>query len=668
MKYIAFSLLLATLVTAFPLEIMDITDTPRPSPAYELGQIDVIDYELEFRIDPDTTVFYAQTIIDYIKLSDDTILVLDFEAEELDTEWLHGSYYYYDLSAWFMLPVVFEDSILTINSAIDTTSEIGDTCRIAIGINHLPYSSGIYREASPDGPIVFTLFWPSLARRAFPCIDHPNDRATCTMKIMVPPGFTVAGGGELIDSTTSGDSCNVDWTFRYDEPICTYNISFAIGNYATIETTALDGALPVKSFAYPSTLTATAYDFARIPQMIELWDSLFGDYPFGEVGCVVTPMDVWGGTGGMEHQTLPNIGDGLITGSRTYEEVVAHELLHQWFGDCIGIAEWADFWLNEGIAVYSEVLWVEHTSGAAAAKTYMNGIESNYRTYATYYDDFPIYDPADFLSYIPYNKAACWWRMLRWMLGDEDFFAFLPYYFDRFAYKTVVTDSLAVALDDFTHGDWGWYFDQFIYEQGYPKYRFCSECREDSLGWFIDVHLKQIQAAPSCTLFTMPVPLQINTVDSTWEIPFYPDARAYTERIRVPDTVDYILFDQQNAICGTFTFDPTAYIAETRTPSELSISAFPNPFNGNCRLQIDDCGLGIDAIEVFDINGRRVAEIIPPDPPFTRGEEEGKSPLSKGDLGGLIWQPDESLGSGVYLVRARLNNDETATKHIVYLK
>jgi len=102
-------------------------------------------------------------------------------------------------------------------------------------------------------------------------------------------------------------------------------------------------------------------------------------------------------------------------------------------------------------------------------------------------------------------------------------------------------------------------------------------------------------------------------------------------------------------------------------PEAFAISAYPNPFNGNCRFMIDDLGMGVEAIEIFDINGRMVAEIIPPSPPFTRGEQEGKSPLSKGDLGGLVWQPDESLGSGVYLVRARFG-EETATRRVVYLK
>ena len=114
-------------------------------------------------------------------------------------------------------------------------------------------------------------------------------------------------------------------------------------------------------------------------------------------------------------------------------------------------------------------------------------------------------------------------------------------------------------------------------------------------------------------------------------------------------------------------------------PSAIEISAYPNPFNSAVTIAVDGVGDGSPVpfdVEIYDVNGRRVAELIPPGPPLTRGEEE-KSPLSKGDLGGFIWQPDKSLPSGVYLVRARVGGrgdlaptagDGAATKRIVYLK
>jgi hypothetical protein len=141
-------------------------------------------------------------------------------------------------------------------------------------------------------------------------------------------------------------------------------------------------------------------------------------------------------------------------------------------------------------------------------------------------------------------------------------------------------------------------------------------------------------------------------------------------------------------ICGDtfgitefYEYDPNhVFVPEIKAParpSAIEISAYPNPFNSAVTIAVDGVGDGSPVpfdVEIYDVNGRRVAELIPPGPPLTRGEEE-KSPLSKGDLGGFIWQPDPSLGSGVYLVRARVGGrgdlaptGQTATKRIVYLK
>jgi len=136
-------------------------------------------------------------------------------------------------------------------------------------------------------------------------------------------------------------------------------------------------------------------------------------------------------------------------------------------------------------------------------------------------------------------------------------------------------------------------------------------------------------------------------------------------------------------------------IGETELPGDLSLNVFPNPFNSavtialDCHSRENGNPEGV-SVEIYDVNGRMVAEIIPPGPPLTRGEEERKSPLSKGDLGGLIvWTPAPSLPSGVYLVRASVGgrgdldpggpstlrqaqdtagSGTVATKRVVYLK
>jgi len=122
----------------------------------------------------------------------------------------------------------------------------------------------------------------------------------------------------------------------------------------------------------------------------------------------------------------------------------------------------------------------------------------------------------------------------------------------------------------------------------------------------------------------------------------------------------------------------TTSIAETTLPSQIEMTAYPNPFNGNCRLMIDDLRLGIDAIEVFDVNGRSVnviARRAEPDAAISSlTEKDYRALRARNDgVSEFIWTPAASLGSGVYLVRVTIHDDKglqplVQTKRIVYLK
>lgn len=663
MKSVIFaSVLFFSIAFARPFFPMDETDTPRRSPAYELGQVDILNYRLLFRFQnfslSDTLVIYEE--IDFINLSPfDTIYFFDFEVP-IETPFMC---YYLDDFVWRVVEMDFHDSLLALHLG---PLDVGDTIRVVFSPPYIVFAGrGIYKETSVDGSIVFSLFWPSLARRAFVCIDHPADRATCDLEFYLPHGVTVAAGGELVDSIADTSGA-IRWKFRYNEPVCTYNISFAIGNYAGIETSASSGTIPIKSYAYPSRLTQTSYDFARIPQMIELFDSLIGPYPFARFGCAVTPMSVWGGAGAMEHQMIPNIGERLITGTRAYETVIAHELFHQWFGDCIGISDWRDFWLNEGIAVYSEVLWKEHVSGISSARTYMGNIERNYRTYAISTADFPIYDPLNYLSPIPYNKGACWWHMLRWMLGDSAFFGFLQNYYDRYKFKTVVTDSLKNLLEEYTSRDWTHYFDEWIYQQGFPEYLYDYHTHIVGSLYKLDVNLRQAQTPPMCTLFTNPVPVKIVFADSSRNEIIQPTTRDFWTTFWLSDSVLDVIFDQLNIICGTFAWSPSLIGEIVPKSKNLSILAFPNPFNSSVAIDIRsfdvnsrDLPVWITSWKIYNIEGNLVEDF-----------NLRNSNISVGsiDATGLsIWTPSANLPSGIYLLKIEFEG-KIYEKKIVYIR
>ena len=145
-----------------------------------------------------------------------------------------------------------------------------------------------------------------------------------------------------------------------------------------------------------------------------------GPYPFaGEKYAQVEV--IWGGA--MEHTTATSIGQFMYTGDRRFEQVVLHELAHQWFGDSLTPAGWQDIWLNEGFATYAEALWLEHSEGPAARDDFLQLIGPG-RHPALFAGEGTLAEPSPVLpNTLVYDKGAWVLHMLRGIIGDEAFFA-----------------------------------------------------------------------------------------------------------------------------------------------------------------------------------------------------------------------------------------------------
>jgi len=172
--------------------------------------------------------------------------------------------------------------------------------------------------------------------------------------------------------------------------------------------------LPLRTYHPTDATEEELAAFAETPEMIEFFEERFGAYPFESYGAVIAYESIGGA---LETQTLPVYSRGVPS------EVVAHELAHQWFGDCVSPAGWRDLWLNEGFAVYAEWLWFEEQSGPEAAEA------RALRTYDLLRRN-EIGPPADpglesLFSGRVYVRGAWVLHTLRQEVGDETFFEIL---------------------------------------------------------------------------------------------------------------------------------------------------------------------------------------------------------------------------------------------------
>ena len=283
----------------------------------------------------------------------------------------------------------------------------------------------VNEPGSESGPVISSFSQPELARTWWPCKDRPDDKAPITVILNTPAGLEAVSHGLLMRSTAEDDG-TVTRVWRERHPVPTYLVSVAVSDYVHIQETCptdSSGVVPLHHYVFPMDEAKARADFAPTCGMMVHLESLFGPYPFAD--------EKYGhaeflnlASGAMEHTTLTSYGRGLITGSNAYDWVVLHELAHQWFGDAITPADWADIWLNEGFATYAEALWQERLNGFEGDRGYLWWMarlrpETDWIGATQVYDSFPI------LSRVVYDKGAWILHMLRGRIGDEDFFDLL---------------------------------------------------------------------------------------------------------------------------------------------------------------------------------------------------------------------------------------------------
>ncbi|MDP2293444.1 MAG: M1 family metallopeptidase [Actinomycetota bacterium] len=224
-------------------------------------------------------------------------------------------------------------------------------------------------EPSPmDSPIGFPNSWfnteggsyvlnePDGARGWMPCNDHPSDKASYTFTVRVPAGTVAVANGELVEQRNDG-ALDV-WVWQEDRPMTTYLILLLTGDYEIITDTGPDG-LPLIHAVLRSDVEQMQPYLDITPEMIEFFDDLFGPYPLDRYGLAFS--DSFGGLA-METQERSLFSRDDFTGEMgEYQETfLAHELVHQYYGNAVSPARWQDIWLNESFATYGEWLWMEH--------------------------------------------------------------------------------------------------------------------------------------------------------------------------------------------------------------------------------------------------------------------------------------------------------------------
>ena len=490
---------------------------------------DIKFHRLEFNIDPNifhisgeiTTYFIPSINLGNIKFDFTDILSVD---EVL-----------YNGNA---LPFTQNRDILT--CTFDSQLAVGKLDSIKVIYSGIPATgiNSISKSSHNAIPIISTLSEPYGAKDWWPCKQDLIDKIdSIEVIIKTPKAYRAVSNGLLIGEPIEGEYRITTWRHKY--PIPAYLIAIAVTNYVdfTLEYTNIEGnILPILNHVYPEDLVSAKISLETTKSALELFENLFEIYPYSKekYGHAQFP---WGG--GMEHATVSFMGSFP-------EDLISHELAHQWFGDKITCGSWGDIWLNEGFATYLTGLTYEGYKGN------FNGWLEGKISHITSSTGGSVYvtDTTSvgsiFSSRLSYSKGAMVLHMLRWKMGDDNFFTAIINYLkdDEIKYAYAKTDDLKRNCENVYGDDLTKFFDQWIYKEGYPSY--AVEWKQNT-NYSINLLIAQSQSHSSVSFFEMPVEIVIKGVDGEKSIIILDvNTNNYSKLVSVDFEVSSIEFDPNN--------------------------------------------------------------------------------------------------------------------------
>ncbi len=307
----------------------------------------------------------------------------------------------------------------------------------------------------------------------FPSYDYPNERSTSEVTCRVPKDMTVLSNGSLVSERIDPNTGLKAVTWLQSKPHVNYLIALAAGRFAKIESRYKDVPL---AFYTPASLIALAKNsFEGTADMIGFYESEIGiPYPWNKYDQVVVKDFV---AGGMENTTLTILTDTTLftdetENIRSSQGLVAHELVHQWFGDYVTCKDWSHLWLNEGFATYYEKLYDGHHNGRDAML--YNLYQTAQGILRNRSEEKPIvwrgYGDADEqFDYRSYSKGGWVLHMLRNELGEELYRQCVKTYMERNALCCVQTPDFSSVVEALSGRSFDQFFDQWVYHAGFPK-------------------------------------------------------------------------------------------------------------------------------------------------------------------------------------------------------
>lgn len=413
-------------------------------PSFGNGGYDISHYDLDLTVDPDADTLQAVASMTVTATANLLAFNFDFAGPEVSEVSVDG------------VPAVFtrEENELTINPVSVIPDGSPFNVRVVYGGTPAPLEI----PGFPKMGWTRTLVREWIVVHGFPHALIPGnattrDKATYSLRVTAPKPLVVSASGTLTSTIDNGDTSTYVWEIG----VPVNGVHFVVSNSIRESVTGPDG-LSINNYFGDDVSDITKKEFEIIAEVIELFSERFGPYPFDSYGITFVAESV-GFTGFA-------IAGGAIIHSPN-DRTIAHEIAHQWYGHSVSPAALTDNWLNEGFATYAELLWIEHSDGAAAASEAAEALRANIGS--TTRPPAIAETPLDVRDGTAYVRGGLTLHALRSELGDEDFFEVMRTFSERYRYGAASTADFIAVVEEIGGRNLDEFFDDWLYAVPVPS-------------------------------------------------------------------------------------------------------------------------------------------------------------------------------------------------------
>ena len=345
---------------------------------------------------------------------------------------------------------------------------------------------GFYRSRYKDSQgtaryLAATQFESTDARRAFPCWDEPECKATFDVTLVIPEEHTAISNMPVF-SQTPVDQGRSSGSFDTTPVMSTYLLAFIVGDISCIQQESKSGTL-MRVWTTKGKEEQGRFALETSLELLDFYNEYFGiPFPLPKLDHIALPdfaagaMENWGAITYREVALLVDPDNSSAGTRQIVAAIISHEMAHMWFGDLVTMKWWNDLWLNESFAswmgdkavdsIHPEWdMWTQFLTADTASAFSLDGLTNSHPI------EQEVNNPAEIgqlFDAISYSKGGSVLRMLEDYIGAKDFRTGISAYLNKHSYANAETSDLWNALGESSGKPVSKVMDSWVKQTGFP--------------------------------------------------------------------------------------------------------------------------------------------------------------------------------------------------------